>query len=85
MQNLTVDAIPNDYLTISFTLDLAADDVQHAVEISSDLSAWASGPGNVEFVSRTNHGDGTATMVYRSADPISAASRYFVRLLANLR
>ncbi|MFT4547080.1 MAG: hypothetical protein ACI9UA_003405 [Pseudoalteromonas tetraodonis] len=84
-QNLTVNTIPDDYLAVSFTIDLSADDVAYLVEVSDNLSTWISGSGNVEFVSRTNHGDGTATMVYRSANPISADVRYFVRLKATLR
>ncbi|MFT4547081.1 MAG: hypothetical protein ACI9MB_001027, partial [Verrucomicrobiales bacterium] len=85
VQNLTVDAVPDDYLTIAFNLDLSADDVAYLVQLSNDLSAWISGPSMIEFVSRTNHGDGTATMVYRSANPISVGTRTFVRLQATLR
>ena len=84
-QDLTVLGIPDDYLTLSFTIDLAADDAEYIVEISDSLSTWLSGPGNVEFVSRTNHGDGTATMVFRSAGPISASLRKFIRLRVILR
>ena len=85
VENVAGATIPGDYLTLSFTIDLAADDAAYIVEYSDDLTTWLSGPGNVEFVSRTNHGDGTATMVYRSSSPISADRRYFVRLLTVLR
>ena len=79
-QNLTVDAVADDYLTMSVVLDLSADDVEYQVEITDDLVVWEFGTGHVEFVSSTNNGDGTLTVVYRSTDPIVAGVQEYFRL-----
>ena len=79
-QNLNVDTVADDYLTMSVVLDLSADDVEYQVEITDDLAVWESGSGHVEHVSSTNNGDGTLTVVYRSADPIVAGIQEYFRL-----
>ncbi len=79
-QNLNVDTVADDYLTMSVVLDLSADDVEYKVEITDDLAVWESGSGHVEHVSSTNNGDGTLTVVYRSADPIVAGIQEYFRL-----
>ena len=50
-------------------------------EVSSSLTAWTGGIA-VEFISETDHGDGTSTVVWRSAAPVSGTARQFMRLLA---
>ncbi|MGI9240691.1 MAG: chitobiase/beta-hexosaminidase C-terminal domain-containing protein, partial [Verrucomicrobiales bacterium] len=84
-QTITVDSVPGNYLTIELRVDLAADDVDYEIEISDDLSTWLSGSGEVEFVSRTNNGDGTATLIYRSATDVPTEIRHFIRLNATLK
>ena len=79
-QNLNVDTVADDYLTITVVLDLSADDVEYQIEITDDLAVWESGSGHVEHVSSTNNGDGTLTVVYRSADPIVAGIQEYFRL-----
>ena len=79
-QNLLVDTVADDYFTMTVVLDLSADDVEYQVEISDDLAVWESGSGHVEHVSSTNNGDGTLTVVYRSADPIGAGIQEYFRL-----
>ncbi|MFT5407444.1 MAG: hypothetical protein ACI9NC_000149, partial [Verrucomicrobiales bacterium] len=83
-QTLLIGGSDDDYLTLSFTMNLGADDVSHLVELSDDLNTWRSGPGVVDFFSRTNHGDGSATLIYRSASPVQVDSRIFMRLKATL-
>ena len=56
------------------------DDVEYQVEITDDLAVWESGSGHVEHVSSTNNGDGTLTVVYRSADPMVAGIQEYFRL-----
>ena len=74
-----------DYFTITFLQNLAADDVVIEAEISDDHQSWAKGPGNVEFVGSTHNGDGTATVVYRSAIPFSTKRRQFLRVSVTLQ
>ena len=83
---LPTGTIDGDTITISFTVDLAADDVAYDVQLSSDLTEWRAGAKEVLFVSSTDHGDGSATLLFRSAAPvITGDSRRFVRLSATLR
>jgi len=87
LEALEVDNIISDYLIISYQRQLAADDVDVRVEISADTISWSGGPGIVEFLSETNHGDGTSTVRYRSAAPFSPTSvpRSFARIVAEQR
>ena len=48
-------------------------------QISTDLGAWRGEPDLV-LVSNQPNGDGTATITYRSANPISAGLREYIRL-----
>lgn len=84
-QSIAVDNVVAEYLSLTYQQNLAADDVLLELQVSNNLIDWNSGPGSLEFVSRTNNGDGTATLVYRSASPIDSAVRQFVRLLAMQR
>ena len=69
------------YATISFQVNLAADDVILEVQRSEDLSpeSWTSGSA-VSFVSSTDNGDGTATVTWRSTTPVPDINREFLRL-----
>ena len=70
---------------LTFTRNLAADDVLYEVEISSDLSDWRSGAGEVEFLSSTNNGDGTTTEIYRAVELVGAHASSFMRLRVTQR
>lgn len=72
-----------DYLTISYTRNLAADDALFVVEQSFDLLAWDSLP--VQLISVENHGNGTATYSYRSTFPFGSQVREFLRLRISSR
>ena len=67
-----------EYLEISFSRNLAADDAEFEAELSTDLQSWNT--LEVEIVAIENHGDGTATYTYRSTRPFGARSREFLRL-----
>ena len=71
--------------TITFHRRLDADDVTYDIESSSSLlaSQWQAGAGIL--VSESNNGDGTATMVYRTAQPITTNQNVFLRLKMNTR
>jgi hypothetical protein len=74
-----------DYFTMTFTHALNADDIRYEVERTHDLSTWETGAGQVELVSQTDHGDGSATTTFRSSDPVPADLRQFLRLRVILR
>ncbi|MEO8350962.1 MAG: hypothetical protein ABI680_04470 [Chthoniobacteraceae bacterium] len=48
-------------------------------ETSIDLEDW-NGGDSVVFVSETNNGDGTATILWRSATPMNATFKEYMRL-----
>ncbi len=67
-----------NHLDISYKRNLSADEALFRAEISPDLQNWNS--LDTHLVSIENHGDGTATYTYRSAFPIGARNREFLRL-----
>ncbi|HAT18714.1 MAG TPA: hypothetical protein DCS85_01020, partial [Verrucomicrobiales bacterium] len=67
-----------NHLDISYKRNLSADEALFRAEISPDLQNWNS--LDIHLVSIENHGDGTATYTYRSAFPIGARKREFLRL-----
>ena len=74
------------YLSLTYTRNLAADDVTLEVEHSVDLQIWENAlDGAVVLVSETPNGDGTTTVTWRSATPINMAQRQFLRLASELR
>ncbi len=78
----TVGMNTDDYLTLIVQKNLLAHNiVDFQAEVSTELVIW-SGPPSVVFVSETENGDGTATLVWRSAIPMSAGIREFIRLRA---
>ena len=63
----------DNYLKLTYRRNLAADGVKYVVQYSEGLGTWSSGPEAVAYVGTHNNGDGTATVTYRSALPVSAA------------
>jgi hypothetical protein len=83
IQSIEVGGVVDRYLTVTFPENLEAQG-SLTLEISADLLTWSSDPTRTELVSRINHGDGTATVSLRLADPVSPAQRaIFVRLRGN--
>ena len=73
---------PGDYMTFSYTRNLAADDVVFTVQISPDLQNWISeGDTNILPVSRIENGDGTETLTYRYTEPAAGYDQLFGRVL----
>jgi hypothetical protein len=75
---IEVDGVTDHYLTLTFRRNLAASELTFTVELSGDLTGWN---GNTAVpVSTTDHGDGTATEVWRAPLPLNDDSSQFVRL-----
>lgn len=68
----------DEYLTLTYRRNLAADDLDFEVQVGSDLSAWD--PLGTTPVSATANGDGTETVVWRSLTPVKNLVREFIRL-----
>ena len=83
IQALSVGGSLQEFLTVSHTFNLKA---QNAVsidpQISQDLTAW-SGEPDLVFVSSTPIGDGQMRFTYRSATPFGESNREFIRLLVS--
>jgi len=77
---LEVGGVIDSYLTISFSYNLAAQEVTTTVEGSEGLEGWTSGPGSTVRVQTVYHGDGSATETWRSATPTSLAEGQFLRV-----
>ncbi len=73
-----------DYLTLTYTHDLTATDVTLTVRVSENLVDWNSGPAFTTEVSRTDHHDGTETVVVRDLLPLREGPRRFLQLQATL-
>ena len=68
-------SVQDDYLTLTFTHNLAAENVSVSGQVSEDAVAWAPA-----ITYRTiYHGDGTATTTLRAPAPIPANRRQFIR------
>ena len=68
----------DDYLTLTYRRNLAADDVIYEVQSATDLGAW-SALGTI-LVSANPNGDGTETVTHRSTTTIASLAREFIRL-----
>ncbi len=69
-----------DYLTVSFQRNLLAEDVELFVEVSVDLVSWQSGAAFAVLVSEVHIDGGRSLVTYRSAGPVAASERIFVRV-----
>jgi hypothetical protein len=81
LPTVSVTAGTEQFLTLSFQRNLAADDLSYEIEVATDLTSWSAA---TTLVSSTNNGDGTANVVYRSNHPSSAQVREFIRLRVTL-
>ena len=83
IQSIDVDGKVDDYLFLTFRKNLSAN-ASLTVEVSSDLITWSPNHAMIEPVSKTDNGDGTATVTVRFARPIGQGqSQAFVRLRGN--
>ena len=79
VEQLEVGSAIDDYLIIRIQRDLAAEDVVLSAEISVDRINWESGAAAVVLVEETANGDGTATLTFRSAQPVGSAGDAYIR------
>ncbi len=79
-QNFFFNGSFDDYLVITFTRNLLGQNAVTLVpEISQDLIDWQE---NLVLMSEVPNGNLTSTLQYRSALPMKAATRQFIRLKA---
>jgi hypothetical protein len=72
---------PDTHLTFTFTKNLSADGIVCTPEVSSNLTHWDQGTVSLTYIGTTNNGDGSATTVWRSTQPVSALpNRLFARV-----
>ena len=75
ISNLATESASDAYLTVTFTHRNTDPNLLVNAQESSTLNPWAF----AVLHSRTYHPDGTATSTYRSANPINAQSKNFIR------
>lgn len=76
-QTITVNDMPAEYATLSFTRLTEPARVTTVVQFSSNLTDWSL---PAVRLTATEHPDGTTTEVWRSSDPVSAGQRLFGRV-----
>ncbi|MCP4847047.1 MAG: hypothetical protein GY899_03760 [Verrucomicrobiaceae bacterium] len=79
--SMTLDG--HRYLTITYQVNLNADDMRIDVQSSSDLRSWATQEALIT-VSETVNPDDTATLTRRMPTPISTHGDTFLRILVTL-
>jgi hypothetical protein len=80
----SVLGVTDNYLRLQFRRNLAADGVNFTPQLGSDLVDWASDSTALTYVSTVNNGEGTATVTYRSTQPVPAAGpKAFMRLMVS--
>jgi hypothetical protein len=81
VESQSIEMVVDDYLVVSFRINLAAEGVRFGIESSGNLEQWGDAMADFVRISTTNRGDGTATVRYRSLTPWSAAeSRDYYRI-----
>jgi len=86
-RSIDVGGVVDGYLMFVIPRNLAADDVDITPQNSTDLQVWTDASADMVFMEESNHGDGTASLLYRSAlpsDQLPAGSSWY-RLLLTLR
>ncbi|MDB6172805.1 MAG: hypothetical protein JWL59_2116 [Chthoniobacteraceae bacterium] len=76
-RRLTINGVEGNYLVISFTRQLGADELVYHVEFSDNLGTWS---GNGVNIGSLPLGNGTATETWRSPEAIPAGARIFARV-----
>lgn len=70
----------DEFLTLEFTQNVAAEDADAQVEYSENLTGWTTGSAAVKLVSETFNNDGTVTYVWRSLKSRALLPRQFMRV-----
>jgi hypothetical protein len=82
LQLLSVNGSPGRYLTLTYTRQHTADDIDFAVEFSPSVAA--SWEANGVLLSSTLNPNGTVTETWRSPTPVSATAKQFGRVKVTL-
>ncbi len=80
-----VEAVESDgmlYPVLVFRQLIGADEISLATQGSADLLDWAAGP---TYFGRTNNGDGTSSVWFRSNDPVAAGEGRFLRMTGEMK
>lgn len=82
-----VAGVADEYLAFSVRKNLAADDVEMIPQTSTNLVNWDDASGDLVLIEETNHGNGSASLLYRSALPRDQlpTSSFWYRLHMTLR
>jgi hypothetical protein len=82
-----VAGVVDEYLAFSVRKNLAADDVEMISQTSTNLVNWDDASGDLVLIEETNHGNGSAILLYRSALPRDQlpTSSFWYRLHMTLR
>ena len=72
------------YLTITYQVNLNADDMRIDVQSSSDLRNWTNEEALITVSETVNADTGTATLTRRMSTPLSAHNDTFLRILVTL-
>ncbi len=73
-EQLDVGSGLQDYAVFEYAIRSGLNDVNIAVETSSDLAIWTS-PGEIDFLEPIDHGDGTLTVRCRTSNPVAPGDR----------
>ena len=70
------------YLKISITRPIGIQGIDYTPQTTSDLDAWPSDSTGIVDANPTpiDNGNGTETLTYCRAQPVSATSRAFIRI-----
>ena len=79
VQTLTVAGEAAEFLTLSYTYNIAISGLTSSAQVSSNLTDWNEGTGSTILMNTNYHGDGTATVIYRSETPVGSTSKEFIR------
>ncbi len=79
-QAYDINGILQDFLTMSYPVNIGADGVSIGIDVSTDLVNWQNAAANTEIVSEVNLGDGRALRTVRFNLPIGGGDRHFLRL-----
>ncbi len=77
--SLVVQDSGNEYLAIQFRKQTYSEDLIYQLQESNDLQIW-SGTTNPIQVLKSDHGDGTESIVLRGVNPLAAPGKWFQRL-----
>jgi hypothetical protein len=81
-QSFAIAGISDTHLVISYQRNLSSHNIVSLIpEISTNLEAW-NGTPDVVFVSEIENDNGTSTITYRSAQPVSDQEKAFLRIKA---